>query len=579
MRGVLVSSVASPPPGQRPLSHQSSGGIGTGNGQHDGVGYAANLVHEQYLPQLTALTDEIKTKSSKHALLLTSRRESLVKETVRTLSEIIDLRFRKNCEVLRTMGGEIGRMYALRELVGPPVEGDQGGSSSSSSSKNSKNGKMPLDWPPLLSAEPDYSAQSERDALHGLSRSDAHQEKEGTVPPPVYTNHPGYSPEMDSKLPLLPTSAHSASAHVPPSSSQPSLAAERPKPTTAWSDAHYQPTRPGASEAHGKSSGASPTSSMAMPSPTTSSSTSSFPSIAPPATGHPQPRPGPSPSGTLPRSVSHPEFDGKTTVRSNILRVSLPFESPHREARSSDESFNEKTVTVRSVQPRPIVSAAFLESHEAGPRQHEAKNQQEQQRYIGSNHALLDQADSQRVNILDTRGSQERESAQLRDATVRPRRVEYVGNEADPTLSRGAPGELRHVVSHHAKVGRYRDGSERLRPEGITENENEGEVGVERRDTYQFEDAVETRASNHLLPERGSNKGSEGSVEMPNGSSTDHALPRPSPRSSDLERSSSLDSNSSQTSLVERMKARYTQGPATRKERGGDKVGRLIFAS
>lgn len=102
----------------------SSSREGNGASQGNNNVSAAALAHEQFLPILSSLSDEIARSKLSHGTLLANRREGIVKEMARCLTVLSDNEFRRTCECVRKLGGGIGGVLALQSVLG--VNGSAG---------------------------------------------------------------------------------------------------------------------------------------------------------------------------------------------------------------------------------------------------------------------------------------------------------------------------------------------------------------------------------------------------------------------------------------------------------------------
>ncbi|KAK9893856.1 hypothetical protein P389DRAFT_198597 [Cystobasidium minutum MCA 4210] len=135
-------------------SSMPSSGLASGSGSMNSANTIQN-VHEQFVPILSSLTDEIKQTKHRHGIKMFIKREEIVKETTKSLTCLSEIEFRKNCELVRRLGGYIGNVLALQALLGPSL-------GQTSTGGTGGNGEMPRNWPPEL---------QDPDRLEGLSRN------------------------------------------------------------------------------------------------------------------------------------------------------------------------------------------------------------------------------------------------------------------------------------------------------------------------------------------------------------------------------------------------------------------------
>lgn len=92
---------------------------GIGSGGAGGAASAAAAAHQQYVPLLAALTDEIAAVKHRHGQAVAAKRDAATREIARTLTNLSDVTFRRSCENVRKLGSEIGGLLALQALLGP----------------------------------------------------------------------------------------------------------------------------------------------------------------------------------------------------------------------------------------------------------------------------------------------------------------------------------------------------------------------------------------------------------------------------------------------------------------------------
>lgn len=109
----------------------------------------AQNVHEQFVPLLSQLTEDITRNKNNHSMNMALRREGIVKEAARTLTCLAEIEFRKNCELVKKLGGYIGTVLAIQALLGPSPATSGNNGNIGTAGKGEKNGlgEMPNYWP------------------------------------------------------------------------------------------------------------------------------------------------------------------------------------------------------------------------------------------------------------------------------------------------------------------------------------------------------------------------------------------------------------------------------------------------
>ena len=123
-------------------------------------GHPAVRAHEQFVPLLSQLTDDLARAKTGHGSAMSSKREYIVRETARMLTCMAELEFKRGCEKVRRTGAEIGPVMAIQALLGGDKMDKDGPSATGSI--------LPTHWPPPL---------AEVDGLHLSEQTGAGTEK------------------------------------------------------------------------------------------------------------------------------------------------------------------------------------------------------------------------------------------------------------------------------------------------------------------------------------------------------------------------------------------------------------------
>ena len=109
----------------------------SGSANAYGASGAASATHEQFVPVLSQLTEDITKAKLTHGVNMAGKRDAMVREVARTLGNLSELEFRRACDNVRRAGGEIGPVMGAQALLGDkPDKGDAS--------------QMPRDWPEPL---------------------------------------------------------------------------------------------------------------------------------------------------------------------------------------------------------------------------------------------------------------------------------------------------------------------------------------------------------------------------------------------------------------------------------------------
>lgn len=164
---------------------------------------AASGAHEQFVPLLSSLTEEMSRTKIQHGRKLAGRREEAAREVARAVSALAEMEWKRACENVKRVGLEVGALVGVRCLLGDG---------------------MPPDWPEdVTDTKAGLGAQDDvrRSAVH----AEAMVGREDLMPP-----RPHYS--MDNRRP---SDASSTSSGI----RQPVLGASTHQPGTAASPRMY----------------------------------------------------------------------------------------------------------------------------------------------------------------------------------------------------------------------------------------------------------------------------------------------------------------------------------------------------
>lgn len=106
-----------------------------------GAGAGASLAHEQFVPLLSQLTEDITKAKLTHGTSMASKRDAMLREVARSMGNLGELEFRRACDNVRKAGAEIGPVLAAQALLGEKPD-------------KVEPTPMPREWPQYLEQSP-----------------------------------------------------------------------------------------------------------------------------------------------------------------------------------------------------------------------------------------------------------------------------------------------------------------------------------------------------------------------------------------------------------------------------------------